>query len=186
MNRIDFSDRQIIPGYAYDTINRIFDAAAPGRSSPTFANQFAPVSEDKVKRRLGEIHGDISKFSMYLPVGFSQGLNRQFANMMDEDAWEDDDELIDRSALNTFLNTLYATRTLVRPVIGTNGRGSVTAFWHSGSDFLTIDSYANGKVAWALAKTLGTHEPEQAAGRSTTSRILDVLSPFDPEVWFAE
>ena len=177
----------LIAGRAYDTINNIFrqlsrvgGAELIEAREPPAAPQLKPLEE-----RLRLIQEKISSISMHLPKGFAKGLNRQFANMMDDDAWESDDELIGRTAINSFLQTLLSTHTKRRPGIGTNGRGSITATWTEGDNRLTIECLASGKISLVLSRKQVTGEIERAAfGPTRPDRICDLLAPFDPEIWF--
>ena len=177
----------LIAGRAYDTINNIFrqlsrvgGAELIEAREPPAAPQLKPLEE-----RLRLIQEKISSISMHLPKGFAKGLNRQFANMMDDDAWESDDELIGRTAINSFLQTLLSTHTKRRPGIGTNGRGSITATWTEGDNRLTIECLASGKISLVLSRKQVTGEIVRAAfGPTRPDRICDLLAPFDPEIWF--
>jgi hypothetical protein len=83
------------------------------------------------EKRLEEIKQIISNHSSQLPEGCAERLSVQFANMMADDAWEDNDELPSSDALSAFLLWLMRCGD-VRPGIGTNGRGSITAFYRDG------------------------------------------------------
>jgi hypothetical protein len=92
------------------------------------------------EKRLEEIQRTISDHVLRL-----QRLSVQFTNMMADDAWENDDELPSLDALSAFL--LWLMRRDVHPGIGSNGRGSITAFWREGDIKHTIDFLPSGKMA---------------------------------------
>jgi hypothetical protein len=138
------------------------------------------------ERRLEEIQSLISSVSMHLPEGFAVGLNGQFANMMEDDAWEESDSLPSLRSLKSFLLMLIATGTKQRPGIGTNGRGSITAFWRDGENRLTIDCLPSGNTRWVLTRVNATGEIERAAAECQPERLCEVLDPFRPEVWFGQ
>ncbi len=109
--------------------------------------------------RLDEIQRIISDHSSLLPKGFAAGLNEQFAAMMADDAWDDDDELPSLTALRAFVSALIewpmepgqatALRSLAvipAPGIGTNGRGSITAYYRVGGVRHTYDFLPSGRV----------------------------------------
>ena len=176
------------PGRAYhDTINRFFGRLGQvGGASQVEApdNLYSPTLS-RLEECLRFVQETISEVSMHLPRGFAPGLNRQFANMMDEDAWEEDDELVSPDALATFIQTLIQTGTQRRPGIGTNGRGSVTASWSAGDNRLIIECLPTGKVSMVLSRQMDDGEIERAAFDPTRpERVRDVLAPFGPEVWF--
>lgn len=136
------------------------------------------------ERRLEEFQRLIYGISMHLPKGFAVGLNNQFANMMADDAWEDDDELPSMDSLKAFLRMLFLTKATQRPGIGTNGRGSITAFWRVGENRLTIDCLPSGNTRWVLTRVNANREVERAAGECHPNRLSEVLKVYEPEVWF--
>jgi hypothetical protein len=138
------------------------------------------------ERRLEEIQQFISSYSRELPKGFAVGLNGQFANMMADDAWEDDYEYPSMLSLKAFLLMLISTKAMQRPGIGTNGRGSITAFWRVGENRLTIDCLPSGNTRWVLTRANATGEIERAAAECQPDRLCEVLNPFRPEVWFGQ
>ena len=177
----------LVPGRAYDKINHFFEqlrrvggAKQIEAQVPSAAPRLKPLEE-----RLRFVQDAISDISMHLPKGFAAGLNRQFANLMDDDAWEDDDELISPEALTAFIRTLLSSQTNRRPGIGTNGRGSITASWTEGKNRLTVECLPTGDISIVLARKGSDGEIERAAfGPIRPKRIREVISPFNPEIWF--
>jgi hypothetical protein len=181
-----FRVRPPVSGAAYDAINDMISCYF-SRSGHAGADQ-ADVQvriPTALKKRLRIIQDAISEVSMHLPSGFAIGLNRQFANMMDEDAWEGEDELTSPVALNAFILLLRETRTMRRPGIGTNGRGSVTAAWTVGENRLTAECLPTGKVSLIVSRRTENGEIERAAfSPMRPERVREILGPFKPEVWF--
>ena len=178
----------LISGRAYDKINHSFEqlrrrvggAKQIEAQVPSAAPRLKPLEE-----RLRFVQDAISDISMHLPKGFAAGLNRQFANLMDDDAWEDDDELISPEALTAFIRTLLSSQTNRRPGIGTNGRGSITASWTDGDSRLTIECLATGLVSLVLSRKGENGEVERAAfGPVRPKRVREILAPFSSEIWF--
>ena len=176
----------LVPGRASDTINRFFGGLKKAGQAGyiDFGGNNATSWRTPLEQRLNEVQRAISSMSMHLPQGFSAGLNQQFANLMDEDAWEDDDEFPIVDALSTFLNVLISTRTNRRPGIGTNGRGSISAFWTNGGNRLTVECLPSGSISWVLTRADASGQVERAAGVCGLGRLNDVLRPYRPEVWF--
>lgn len=182
-----FSKSLLVPGQAYDKVIRLVGllGRAAGTDNRRVAGHPHLSQSSPVEERLRYVQETISKISMHLPHGFATGLNRQFANLMDSDAWEDDDELVSPGALTAFLNTLFYAKTLRRPGIGTNGRGSITASWTEGGNRLTIECLPSGLASLVLSRCGKNGEVERAAfAPMRPARIREVLVPFDPEVWF--
>lgn len=145
------------------------------------------LSEQTLRqKRLQDIQIMVSGASRHLPKGFSSGLNSQFANMLADDAWEDSDELPSLRSVKALLLTLITTGAQLRPGIGTNGRGSITAFWREGENRLTIDCLPSGNTRWVLTRVNATGEIERAAAECQPERLREVLDAYRPEVWFGQ
>ena len=182
-----FPRMALIPGRAHDPINRFFGwLGQVGGAAKIEENDFSTASQlTPLEVRLRSVQDMISKVSMHLPKGFTTGLNRQFANLMDKDGWEDGDELLGRKAVSTFIFTLLGTRTMRRPGIGTNGRGSITCSWTNGDNRLTIECLPSERVSLILSRRSDDGELERAAFEAVRpDRVRTVLAPFNPEVWF--
>lgn len=177
----------LVAGQAFDVINRIFVSFGQTRGADSVEGRCHSTLPDlsPIEENLRKVQHSISKISMHLPAGFSRGLNRQFANMMDEEAWEQDDEFIGQPALNTFIQLLLRTQTRRRPGIGTNGRGSITASWSVGNNRLVVECLPSDKVSMVLTRERQNGDVERAAfGSVHPRRAREILTPFNPEVWF--
>ena len=174
------------PGFASETINRLFgDLKVAGeRNYVDFGGDLAESSNTDLERRLEDIQRTISSASMHFPSGFATGLRRQFANLLDEDAWEEEDELPSMLAVSTFLRVLYQTAASRRPGIGTNGHGSISAFWTNGDNRLTVECLPDDRTTWVLTRVYDNGETERAAGECSPGRLNEVIGPYSPEVWF--
>ena len=174
------------PGFAFETINRLFrDLKVAGeRDYVDFGGDRAESSNTDLERRLVDIQRTISSASMHFPSEFATGLKRQFANLLDEDAWEEEDELPGMLAVSTFLRVLYQTAASRRPGIGTNGHGSISAFWTNGDNRLTVECLPDDRTTWVLTRVYDSGETERAAGECSSGRLNEVIGPYSPEVWF--
>lgn len=183
----DFPRGPLVAGRAYDSINHFFGLLGQVGGADRIEAQGTPPSSRRspLEERLRFVQDTISEISMHLPSGFATGLNTQFANLMDDDAWEDDDELISPEALTAFIMLVMRSGTRRRPGIGTNGRGSITASWTAGDNRLTIECLPTGRVNLVLSRQQNDDEVERAAfGPIRPERVHEVIAPFDPEVWF--
>ncbi|ANB33278.1 hypothetical protein M2324_003603 [Rhodovulum sulfidophilum] len=177
----------LVSGRAFDRINEFFGLLGQRGGAEQIEAQESLASShlSLLEQRLRYVQHKISEISMHLPKGFTAGLNRQFANLMDEDAWENEDELVSPNALATFILVLLSTKTSRRPGIGTNGRGSITASWTEGDNRLTIECLPTKRVSLVLSRGCDNGEIERAAfDPMRPERVSDVLAPFHPEVWF--
>lgn len=177
----------LVAGQAFERINQFFGCLGKTRQFECLDADDAIARSQRSPQEgsLKMIQDAISDVSMHLPQDFASGLNRQFANLMDEDAWEEEDELISVDALTAFLLTLLHTRTNRRPGIGTNGRGSVTASWRADDSRLIVECLPTRDTSVLLTRIGDDGKTERAAFRSIRpDRLLAVLAPFNPEVWF--
>ena len=187
IDTVNFRRAPLVAGRAFDRIDGFFNRLERSVGSQYMDEEADPAtaSRSPVEDRLRLIQATISDISMHLPSDFAHGLNRQFANLMDEDAWEETDELISPEALSVFLVTLIHTKTKMRPGIGTNGIGSVTAAWTQGPNRLTVEFLPSGRASLVLTRAVEGDDPERAAfGPMRPERLCAVLEPFSPEVWF--
>jgi hypothetical protein len=173
-------------GAAYNDMNELAAKLRHGVRARLFVlnSGYSSSLRTPLEQRLSKFQTAISDFSMYLPNGFAKGLNRQFANMFDKDAWETDDHLPTLRALQTFLTLLHTTQAERRPGIGTNGRGSITAFWKAGDSRLTVECYSDEQTNWALTRSVGDGKPALAAGECAVTDLHSHLRSYRPEVWF--
>lgn len=161
---------------------------ASGAGSPEFD---APDAADELgsnltalERNLRDVQSAISAISMHLPPGFAVGLKSQFANMLDAEEWDPRDQCIDIGAVSCFLVLLITTHAEKRPGIGTDGKGGVAAFWHSGGDRLTVTCLPSGDVTWVMSHAVADGSKERVAGICRANRLMEILAPFDPGRWF--
>lgn len=182
-----FSRGPLVAGQAVDVINRIFGSLGQVRGADSIEGAgYSTLSGLRAQEKnLREVQDSISKISMHLPKGFASGLNRQFANLFDEDAWEEEDELIGHKAASAFSQFLIATGTNTRPGIGTDGRGSITASWSAGKNRLIVECLPTGKVSLIVSRDGQKGEIERiASGPLNLERATKMLNSFDPGVWF--
>lgn len=113
------------------------------------------------------------------------GLERQFAALMADDAWEDGDDPLSAEVFNTLYSILHSIGVNHCPGIGTNGQGSITAAWTEGENRLTIECLPSGKASLVLSRVMLGGEVERASfGPMCPERVGEVLAPFNPEIWF--
>lgn len=181
------SGSPLVAGQAFLVINRFFGSLGQVRRAEGVegAGYSTLSAQTPQERNLCEIQDSISKISMHLPKGFANGLNRQFANLLDDDAWEEEDELIGRKAINAFTQLLVGTQTRKRPGIGTNGRGSITASWSVGKNRLVVECLPSEQISMVLSREKNGGKIERAAFATVDPKtVSEKLAPFNPGVWF--
>lgn len=192
MNLVD-TGMQFYPtldsGKASESIDRLFRGLSRVGSiyTRTAENEKSQISRSPLEERLLAIQSRISRVSMHLPRGFAVGINRQFSNLLDRDAWEDGDLLPDLKAVDAFISLILKSGTKRRPGIGTNGRGSITTSWVRDSNRLIIECLPSGELSVLLTRVNAQGHKERAAlGPVLPNRISQILAPYAPGVWFDE
>lgn len=171
-----------VAGGAYDAVNEFFGR---GKKASKLGGDHVIAARSPLEENLLLAQDAISEISMHLPKNFARGLSRQFANLMDEDAWEDEDEPIHPNSITTFLMVLVHSGTKRRPGIGTNGQGSITASWVNGKERLIIECLPSGNLTVLLSRSLEVGETERASFVAIkANRLFSILTPFEPSVWF--
>ena len=182
-----FPREPLVPGRAHHAINRFFGLLGQVGGAANVESSATPASPQitEFEENLRLLQETISEVSMHLPTGFARGLNRQFANLLDDEAWEDEDEFISLHSLTAFIMVLVSASPARRPGIGTNGKGSITASWTRGVNRLTVECLPSGRLNVMMSRQVDGDEPERAAFTSIRpSRLPEIVQPFGPEIWF--
>lgn len=127
---------------------------------------------------------DLSKLSMYFDRDLRLSLARRLKLLLNEDNWDDDDKFPSEQAFLTLLRCMLVLGAETSPSIGTNGRGSLSATWVSEGNRITLECAERDKVSFVLTRRFGDAPPERAAGHTNVDRLVEVLAPYQPQVWF--
>lgn len=124
--------------------------------------------------RLRELVQLVASFSMHLPAGFASNLSKQLSFMMSPDVWDESDRLPALVSLKTLMNIIRLLGILRKPGLGSNGRGSITAFWTSGRNEMTLDFLPDGSAVWfvKIFPKIGDAIIESSRGDPSTSPFL--------------
>jgi hypothetical protein len=125
-----------------------------------------------------------SQVAMHLDREWRDKLFSQLDSLHDLTEWEDGDQPIQQSSFATFLKAMLSVRPARRPGLGLSSAGHLIAAWTTGDDRMTIEFLANDRVRWVLSRQYDG-EPERVAGEMSVSRLMDGLTPYSPERWFA-
>jgi hypothetical protein len=140
--------------------------------------------ESALERKLERFQRKLSDMSMHLPYGFSLGLGRQFSRMLSDNAWDDEDPLPSDDCVDTLIHLLIATGTNTRPGVGTDGRGSVSAYWHSEEGRLTIDFMPDLSIRILVSRTADGGDVVRGVLRCKANQVMQFLRPYGSEIWF--
>jgi hypothetical protein len=121
--------------------------------------------------------------AMHLDAEWRSSLFRQLDSLLDVQSWDDNDQLADDGSFFTFLRMIIFVGPTRKPGLGLAHNGNIVAAWTTGRDRLTIECLQRDQLRWVLARSMDD-EFERAAGISPTHRILQVLAPYAPDIWF--
>lgn len=120
---------------------------------------------------------------MHLPKEWRDALFKQLDSLLDADEWDSRDVPPMAQSQMTFIRLLLALKPKRRPGLGATQDGNLIAAWTVGAERLTIECLSNDHVMWSLSRARG-EEIERAAGTNTIQRMCDILTPYEPSVWF--
>jgi hypothetical protein len=129
-----------------------------------------------------ELSIESSRVSMHLDRKWRDGLFKQLAIILSEDEWDRDDKLPDRGSFLTFLRATIFWRFSEPPGLGMSAMGNVVLAWTRDDRRLTVECLPRDEVKWVLSRTF-EEERETAGGRTTLTRLRDVVSPYNFDEW---
>jgi hypothetical protein len=123
--------------------------------------------------------------AMHMDSPMLRRLFRQLDVLLSEEDWSSSDAVPTIESFETLLRMLvfiYPTRPAS---LGVNNAGRFFAAWLVDGSRLTIECLPNDALRWVVSAKVGA-QTETAAGRTTTERLPEVISPYRPEQWFGE
>jgi hypothetical protein len=121
---------------------------------------------------------------MHFSTDFRLALTRGIKRLLSDDNWDDEDSMPQEDSFLTLLKCILVLNTKKAPSIGSDGQGSLSATWVAGSNRLTLECYNRDLVFLVLSRDMGAGKAERVAAHTSVGRLSEVLSPFNPEVWF--
>ena len=182
----DWERQRLDPSRLLSTSSFIPSVIHPevGRTEATAVPVLKETPESQVYDRLVALKVATSEIAMHLEGAWRAGLFRQLDNLIDVEEWDFSDTLPTDLSYRTFLRMIVFLGNVKRPALGATSDGNILAGWKSGRDVLTVECQPHDDVRYVLSKS--TNEIfETAAGRTTTTRLPDVLSAYRPEIWFS-
>lgn len=125
----------------------------------------------------------VSRVSMHLGISWLQKLFTQIDSLLDVEEWDTSDPVPSAETARTFIRLLLAMRVSRKPGLGVSNSGNLVAAWTTGPNRLTVECLPHDRVRWVLARMI-EGEMERAAGDGKIERLREILTPFDPAVWF--
>lgn len=125
-----------------------------------------------------------SKVAMRMDPVWRDKLFGQLDSLLDPEEWDELDNPLVTESFATFIKVMFLLLPGRRPGLGLTFQGNIIAVWSNGENRLTIECLPNDIARWVLAYQVETGI-ERTAGEAKISRLVDHLSPFELERWFA-
>jgi hypothetical protein len=186
-----FSERFISPGISKTArdLSPVLREMLSRTDSPTRAlTTFGPVAKELPERlyeALATVKLMTSKVSMHLSDDWRWQLFRELDDLLDPDAWHDDDPPLSGPSFATYLRFHLLIRPHRQPNFGISSAGNLLGGWIRDRDRLTLEFLPQDAIRWVLVRYLDD-ERETAAAQVALPRLMEVLRPFSPEVWLRD
>jgi hypothetical protein len=164
-------------------VARLLNQPSPAslKSEPRLAPDAQPL-ETRLFDALAAVKILTAQVAMHLDRVWRDKLFQQLDALHDPEEWEDSEEPIQSASFQTFLKAILSIKPERRPGLGLS-YGHLIAAWTTGRERLTIEFFPNDEVRWVLSQ-YPDDEPMRIAGQMSVSRLIEALSPYNPERWF--
>jgi hypothetical protein len=125
-----------------------------------------------------------SKVAMHLDRDRRNKLFSQIDSLHDIEEWDEEDRPIIDSSFETFLKAILLISPQRHPGLGLSHEGNLIATWGNTQDRLITEYLPKGFVRFVLSRIIDG-EIERATGETKISRLLECLTPYQPNHWFA-
>ena len=124
----------------------------------------------------------LSSVSMHLDDAWRRKLNSQIDSLLALDEWDEADMPPTANSIRTFVRTLLTLGARRRPGMGATSNGNLIATWTVGENRLTVECQKDDEIRYSLVRNTG--HIDRVAGVTHLTRLIEVLAPFHPEIWF--
>lgn len=159
------------------------------RNPQSPASLYSKDIEKSIQERLFDATASVkiltSQVAMHLDSVWREKLFRQIDSLHDPDEWDPADNPVRQSSFITFLKAIFQIKPGRLPGLGLSHGGHLIAAWTVGKNRLTIEFLSHDRVRWVVSR-YRDDEPEQYAGHTSVSRLLEGLQPYHPEEWFVK
>lgn len=180
---VSFSGNRVA---VYKTLQKLTQSrkGIAGRLSTNTEQSLTNMPKPSLRGVFDNYAVDVSRLSMHFPGGFPVALVRKVKRLLNEDHWDIDDALPQKDAMLTLLRALLIAKSNTLPSVGSDGKGSLSASWIVGKNRLTLNCYNGDEISFVLGRERPNGEIERAAGITKVQRLNEILSAYDPEIWF--
>lgn len=168
--------------------NDKFSNVLAGLVSPLSPSRIAGTNVISLNEKLFEASSTAkiltSQVAMHLDNSFREKLFSQIDLLLDIQDWDPEDKPLQKASFYTFLRTIIFIKPNVFPSLGLSFSGNILAGWINGKNRLSIEFFSDDKVKWILTRSYEDNQTERSSSESSVQRLLNCLSPYEPEVWF--
>lgn len=184
----------IAPGTSSDSekiINSFSEASS--RGTLIFSNKFSNVREDdseksiksQLQEKIIDLKLDTAQVAMYIDKNWRNELFKRIDSLFDSENWDEQDSLVDAASFATFLRMVIHEWPVKLPSLGASYGGHLLAAWVVNENKLTIEFFPNDEVRWTVIWSI-KGKREKAAGITTSTRLSEVLSPYNASQWLRD
>lgn len=125
-----------------------------------------------------------SQVSMHLGREWRNKLFGQLDSLLDAEEWDSRDIAPSLLSYSTLLRALLKIMPERKPGLGATSDGQIIAAWTEGGNRLTLYCLPRDQFLWTVTRYFG-EKPEKAGGTTDLGRLMRVLEPYDPKIWFS-
>jgi hypothetical protein len=107
----------------------------------------------------------------------------QLDSLLDPEEWDDSDQPLRKESFATFLKAMFLILPQRRPGLGVARSGNLIGMWTVGQARLTME-FLSGDMVRIILSRQQEDITERAALDTEVTRLLDVLAPYNPDLWF--
>jgi hypothetical protein len=127
----------------------------------------------------------ISQIAMHLDGKWRERLFKQIDSLLDADEWAEEDTPPSIKSYRTLIRLLLLIRPTKKPGFGASHDGHILVTWTNGSNLLTVECLPNDQIQWSIVRSVAPGaQAERAVGKNKIERLLAILEPYQPAVWF--
>lgn len=142
-----------------------------------------PTLEERVFKALADAKIWTSRVAMHLDASARNRYFRQLDLLHDCDEWAGNDLPLALESYKSFIRFMLMIGGEAKPSLALTGSGNLLAIWQNEAGRLSVEFLPANSVEWVITKGEGDLI-EQAAGRTSLTRLLANLAPYHPTQWF--
>lgn len=187
LNKIEF-DKAVSSEKNVELFRNIDQRINGIRRFSTLAMGPRPQAQGSLPERLfdslASFKSHTAQVSMHLGREWRDKLFSQLDTLLDEKEWEPNDLPPTLQSFSTLLRILLKLMPEKKPAIAATMDGILIAGWAEGRNRLTIHCLPNDNLLWFVTRDFGEGDPLKGGGTASLNRLLSVIGPYEPGIWF--